>query len=265
MTTAEFFALHPVFSLDEAARALALPAGRTGAVVRLKHHVRKGRLKIVTRGVYAVVPPGVEVRRFQPDTILVAVVARPDAVVAYHAALELLGAAHSVFSETTVFAAAPRNPVAVGTLTVRFLAPPKALSASRLLHLGTRQVDRRGRLVRCTGPERTLVEGFRRPGLVGGAEELVVSAAGFPTLDLALLEEILRRYDIATLWSAAGWFLERFREVFHVPENVLARFKTRRPRSPHYLERDHRGGVLVHRWNLILPDAVAQAAGDLAR
>jgi hypothetical protein len=265
MTTAEFFATHSVFSLAEAAQALVLPGGTAAAVQRLKHHVRKGRLKIVTRGVYAVVPPGVTAERFQPDAVLVAAVARPDGIVAYHAALELLGAAHSVFSETTVFTRSRRDPVAVGTLTIRFLAPPKPLSAPRLLRLGTQQVDRRGRLVRCTGPERTLVEGFRRPGLVGGAEELVVSAAGFPTLGLALLGELLECYNVATLWAAAGWFLERFRDVFHVPEELLTRFELRRPRSPHYLERARRGGVLVGRWNLILPDAVAQAGGDLAR
>ncbi len=63
-----------------------------------------------------------------------------------------------------------------------------------------------------TGPERTLVEGFRRPGLVGGLEELVVPAAGFATLDLEQLEEVLRRYGVrkrcggplAGSWSDSG-------------------------------------------------------------
>jgi predicted transcriptional regulator of viral defense system len=265
MTTAEFFATHTVFSLDEAARALAPPGGRAGTVERLKHHLQKGRLKAVTRGVYAVVPPGVAAGRFQPDPILVAAATRPDAVFAYHAALDLLGAAHSVFRETTVFTAARRGATYFGTFTVRFLGYPGALSAPTLVHLGTRQVDRRGRLLRCTGPERTLLEGFRRPGLVGGVEELVLSAAGFPTLDMGLLEEVLGRYDLATLWAAAGWFLERFQAVFHVPDDVIARFETRRPRSPHYLERDRRGGVLVDRWNLILPEEALQAGSDLAR
>lgn len=265
MNTTDFFATHLVFSLDEATQALSPKGGRAGTVERLKHHVRKGRLRLVTRGVYAVVPPGVSADRFVPEPILVAAAAREDAVFAYHAALRLLGVAHSIFSDTAVFTRARRSTVSVGTLKVRFLAPPKALSAPRWLHLGTRQVDHRARLVRCTGPERTLVEGFRRPGLVGGAEELVLSAAGFPTLDLTLLEQILARYRVATLWAATGWFLERFREVFHVSDGFLARFERRRPRSPHYLERDRRGGVLVDRWNLILPDEVVQAGGAVAR
>ena len=71
---------------------------------------------------------------------------------------------------------------------------------------------------------------------------------------LGLLGKVLQRYDLANLWAATGWFLERFRETFHVPEGVLARIEGHRPRSPQYLERGRRGGRLVLRWNLILPE-----------
>ena len=47
-------------------------------------------------------------------------------------------------------------------------------------------------MLETTGPERTLVEGFRRPALSGGLEELVRSASAFPTLDLGLLGKVLR-------------------------------------------------------------------------
>jgi predicted transcriptional regulator of viral defense system len=119
--------------------------------------------------------------------------------------------------------------------------------------VGTRRVERQGRLMAVTGPERTLVEGFSRPSLAGGLEELVNSAAGFTTLDLELLEEVLRRYDMAKLWAATGWFLEKFQKSFHVPDALLARMEQLRPRSRGYVERGQRGGLLVGRWNLILP------------
>ena len=70
--------------------------------------------------------------------------------------------------------------------------------------VGIRRLERQGKLLEVTGPERTLVEGFSRPSLSGGLEELVNSAAGFTTLDLELLEEVLRRYDMAKLWAATG-------------------------------------------------------------
>ena len=66
MKTSDFLALHNVFSLDEAAQALAPAGGKAGTVERLKHHLAAGRLKLVTREIYAVVPPGIEARQFQP-------------------------------------------------------------------------------------------------------------------------------------------------------------------------------------------------------
>ena len=140
------------------------------------------------------------------------------------------------------------------------LEHPKPLRSGRTRHLGTRKIERRGRLLRVTGPERTLVEGFRRPGLVGGLEELVVSAAGFPALDIELLEDVLRRYGVRSLWAAAGWFLERFQQAFHVPEVLLRRIESNRPESPRYLVRDSRGGTLAPRWNLILPPELTRVS-----
>jgi hypothetical protein len=81
----------------------------------------------------------------------------------------------------------------------------------------------------------------------------VTSAGGFAVLDLGLMEEVLQRYEIANLWAATGWFLERFQQTFHVPEEILTRMERYRPRSPQYLERDRRGGILAGRWNIIMP------------
>jgi predicted transcriptional regulator of viral defense system len=125
-------------------------------------------------------------------------------------------------------------------------------------NLATQRIERRGRLLEVTTPERTLVEGFRRPALAGGLEELVRSAGGFPTLDLDLLEEVLRRYDMAYLWAAVGWFLEGFRQSLHIPDEVIRRMEQRRPRSPQYLERKSRGGMFMPTWNLILPKALSR-------
>jgi len=69
--TAEFFATHTIFSLDEANTALAPKGGRSATVARLKYHLRGGTLKLAARGVYVVVPPGMPADRFQPDPVLV--------------------------------------------------------------------------------------------------------------------------------------------------------------------------------------------------
>ena len=253
MKTLGFFVTHPVFSLDEASTALGLPGSRSGTVERLKYHVETGRLKLMIRGVYAVIPPGGKAEEFRPDPFLVAAAFRPEGVFSHHSALELQGVAHSVWNECTLYAEGRRRPLLVNGNTVRFLEHPAPMRTDSGGHLGTRKIERQGKLLLTTGPERTLVEGFRRPRLAGGLEELVTSASGFAVLDLTLLDEILQRYSIANLWAATGWFLERFRKTFHVPDEFLNHMEQHRPRSPHYLERNRRGGVLAARWNLILP------------
>ncbi|MFO8035025.1 MAG: hypothetical protein R6U57_00115 [Anaerolineales bacterium] len=255
-TTRDFFATHPVFSLDEATRDLSPPGGRSGTLERLKYHIEKGRIKSVARGVYAVVPPGVSPDNFNPDPFLVAATARPQGVFVYHSALDLLGAAHSAWHIHTIFVESPRRPIKLDEIAIKFLAHPKPLRTKKAQTTGTRKMERQGRWISVAGPERTLVEGFRNPHYVGGVEELLLSASGFPVLNLSLLEQILKTYDTRKLWAATGWFLEQFQKDFHVPEETLNRFENNIPRSPLYLIHDNRGGTLAHRWNLILPDTV---------
>ena len=258
MRTVDFFATHPVFSLDQATHALAPRGGRTATVERLKHHLVTGRLVLVSRGVYAVVPPGVPTGTYTPDPMLVAVTARPDAVFAYHAALELLGVAHSAWAHTTVFTTRRRASLTIGPTQIRFFEDPLPLRAADLRHLGTRRVERQSHILRVTGPERTLADGLRRPALAGGLEELFQSAGAFASLDLELLREILERYDTARLWAAVGWFLEQQQRDFSVPDAYVSELELRRPAATQYLERGQRGGRLAPRWNLVLPDVAAR-------
>lgn len=255
MKTLDFFASHPVFTLAEATEALSPDGGRSATVNRLKYHLKAGRLKPVCRGVYAVVPPAVNAERFQPDPVLVAAALQPEGVFSHHTALELLGVAHSMWRQCTLFAPKRRRPLALNGTSIRFIEHPARFRGRSAL-LGVRKMERQGRVLQTTGPERTLVEGFSRPSLVGGSEELVRSAASFTVLDLDLLETVLKRYAVANLWAATGWFLERFQKTFHVPDAMLARMERRRPRSKQYLERSRRGGILAKRWNLLVPKEV---------
>ena len=249
----DFLTSHPVFSLDEAVTVMAEDGERSRVVDRLKYHLKTGRLKRVTREVYAVVPPSISLEDFRPDPFMVAKAMHPAGVFSHHSALELLGAAYSVWNQFTLYVAGRRRPLHLDGFVVRFLVSPPSMQADSGKQLGTRRIERQGMLLEATGPERTLVEGFDSPSLAGGLDELVRSAAGFTTLDLDLVEEVLHRYRHARLWAATGWFLERFQTTFHVPDALLSRMEARRPHSRLYVERGQRGGALVRRWNLILP------------
>jgi predicted transcriptional regulator of viral defense system len=256
--TIDFFAENPVFSLDDATEWLKVPRSRSGTVERLKYHLKTGRLLPVTRGIYAVVPPGVLRAGFKPDPFLAAAAIRKDAIFSHHSALELLGTAHSVWNRCTLYTRERRRPIDMKYFSISFLADPGPFAKNGLRYLGTQKIERLGRLLTVTGAERTLVDGLRRTALSGGVEELIVSAGGFPVLDLEMLDKILRCCDSTHLWAAAGWFLEHFRDRFHVEEGVLLEIEKHRPRSPRYFERNSRGGILVPRWNLIMPASVVK-------
>jgi predicted transcriptional regulator of viral defense system len=258
-TMGAFLLHHPVFTIADAERALGGEGGKQRTIKRLRYHVDQRRARSVAHEVYVAIPPGVDPDSFQPDRYLVAAAVRSDGVLAYHAALELLGAAHSDWGVCSVLTEKPRAPVLLGTVRIEFLPHPAALRRPHGQLLGVRTIDRLGRNLQVTGPERTLLDGFRQPDRVGGLEELVESAAGFGVLDLRLLRRLLEVYAEKRLWAAAGWFLERHRERFFVSDDYLAALEPHRPASPRYLARGARGGKLLPRWNLIVPVALARA------
>jgi hypothetical protein len=124
--------------------------------------------------------------------------------------------------------------------------------------VGVRTVEWRGVMLRTTGPERTLVDGFRQPQLVGGIDELVESASGFPSLDICLLMRLLDQYSNHRVSAAVGWFLESHASAFGVTEGHLAAIEHHRPKSPRYLVGASRGGTLMPRWNIVLPAATGK-------
>src|SRR5512143_3560615 len=154
MSTLNFFANNPVFTLDEAAKVLSPDGGHSSTLNRLKYYLKAGRLKPLSRGVYAVVPPAASIDRFQPDPILVASVIQPEGVFSHHSALELLGVAHSVWRQCTLYVSQRRRPMVVNGTTFRFMEHPACLRG-RGWQLGVRKTERQGRLLWTTGPERT--------------------------------------------------------------------------------------------------------------
>lgn len=259
MESRAFLGTHPVFTLAEAVAGLT-PGNRKGALDRLQYFAKRGLVKQVAHGVYAAVPTGMDASAFSADRYLVAASLRADAVFSHHAALELLGAAHSDWNECSVLTHRRRPPVVVAGVTLRFVPYPTMLVRRQKEALGVRNVDRLGRRLRVTGPERTLVDGFWQPGFVGGLAELVESAAGFGVLDLDLLREVLQAYGRKTLWAAVGWFLERYERTFFVPQDYLHELERNRPRSPHYLDTPRGQGRFVARWHLVVPEVLVSGA-----
>lgn len=248
-----FFARHPVLTTDSWACVLGGRSATTRAREMARYYTRTGRLRRLARGVYAVVPPGTDPDRFTPDPYLVGAALRQDAILSHHAALDLLGVSRSVFRRFTFFTGIVRRPLRVAGLEWHALAQPQALVRTGQVQFGTTSVDRQGVVVRLTGPERTLVDGFAGLKWAGGLEEQVQSASAFRDLDLDIVEQYLRLLDRAILHAAVGWFLEQHPETANPDPSFLAMLARRAPRRPLYLGRRRKGARVLPRWNLLVP------------
>lgn len=247
----------PVVNLQALREELPGPQEQRRLKWAAQYYARTGRLQRVAQGVYAAIPPGVEAAHFQPDPYLVAAVLRTDAVLSHHAALDLLGQAHSVLQIFPYFTRSPRRLLERAGNHWIALSHPAALVRIGKTDFGVTTHDRRGERLRVTGPERTLVDCFDSPRWAGGLEELVESAAGFRGLDLHLLEAYLELLDQRRLDAAVGWFIETHPETAAAVEPFLRRLEQRAKHRPIYLEKGTRGGRFQKRWNLIVPENLA--------
>ena len=252
-TALQFFRKHPVFTLNEFRHAAGAHATPSTSQTLIKYHLNRGNLRLVERGVYAVVPPGVEASRFVPDRFLVAAALRPDALLAYHSALELLGFAHSTYRDVFFLTSRRRKDLQLGKGKIRALLHPKRLRVRQAEDSGVEVRERAGIKLRVTGPERTLVDCLTTLRYAGGLEEVLQSFRGVPAFDLDRLAGYLDVLAQRRAFAIIGAYLEQEAERLFVPATYLARLAKKVPRSPTYLARAREGGRFLRRWNLVVP------------
>ena len=259
--TEEYFRRHPVFAWEVFRReGEGRGLSKTALAERIKYALERGRLKLLEKGLYAVVPPGVPTSAFVPDRFLVVAALREDAVLAYHSALELLGFAHSVYRDVYYLSARRRKDLRLPDGRVRALLPPKALRDRHSEHFGVETRERLGVKIKVTGPERTLVDCFAAPRYAGGLEEVMESGRAMAVLDLEVLGAYLDLLGQRRLFSILGFFLGQQAERLFVPATFLERLERKRPASNVYLDQHQRGGRLVRRWNLVVPERWVSAS-----
>lgn len=268
MKPSTFFNRYPVFTYREFARAHSATGQRSRQTTKnlLSQHVANGLLLHVRRGLYAVVPPGANPETFPVDPYLVAAKMTDDAVLAYHTALELHGKAHSVFNEFYFLSRTPPRPAEFRSQRFRGVRFPKALRTKGQEEYGIKDLDRSGVDVRSTDLERTLVDVLDRPDLTGGWEETWRSLEAVEFFDLDEVVEYALLLDNATCAAKVGYFLDQHREHLMVEDVYLKSLKKRRPKQPHYMERNSRGkGRFMSEWNLVVPRAIVERVWEEVR
>jgi len=258
--TAGFLSAHPVFTRAEFAAAFGQPAGAANVTSLLRHHLRAGNIKRVSREVFAAVPAHLAADRMVIDCFAAASKLRTDGVLGFHSALELHGIAYSEFNEVQLISAGRTEPVELPFGACRFVTPPKALVTAGKTDYLTATMDRQGVAVRVTAVERTIVDVLHRPELTGGIEEVLKSLDLVRYLDPAKVADYVELLDNRSIASVSGWWLEKRRDALGVTDEVLIRLRARLPRSKHYALGAQSGhAVLVEPWRVLLPPQAVDA------
>ncbi len=260
MSLSDFFATHSVFTTDELT-AYQRNSNRWTRKNLLAYHCKQGHLVQITRGLYAVVPPGRDPETYAVDPYLLAAQLAPDAVLAYHTALELHGKAHSVFREFLFLSRVPPRPRTFRSHRFRGIRFPKALRLAGKEEFEARVADRSGVALRVTSLERTLVDVLDRPDLGGGWEEIWRSLEAVEYFDLDRVFEYARLLGNRTTAAKVGFYLEQHAEALMVEERHLQPLRALCPKQPHYLERG-KSGKLIARWNLVVPSSLYERSWE---
>lgn len=259
MKPLDYFATHPTFRFEDFASAHREGKARspTASMEALKQHVRAGNVLRVRRGLYVVVPRGQTPATVTVDPYVLASLLTPDAVVAYHGALQFHGKAHSLARRVPFLTSTRAKPFLFrGSEFVPVPVPPPLRKLSdqgggileRLRERGT---------VRVTTLERTLVDVLDAPRHGGGWEEIWRSLEAVEFFDLDAVTDYAFKLGSAATVAKVGFYLEQHREELMVEDRHLDRLRERTPAQPAYLDRGRREPVkLMSRWNLVVPERV---------
>lgn len=263
MKPVNYFAVNPVFRFEDFASAHREGADRKPAssMAALKQHVRAGNLLRVRRGLYVVVPRGQTPDTVTVDPCVLAGHIAPDAVVAYHSALQFHGKAHSLSRRFPFLTCTKAKPFEFrGSEFVPVPVPPP-LRVLPDLGGGIVEKERGGASVRVTTLERTLVDVLDAPRHGGGWEEIWRSLESVEFFDIDAVTDYAFRLDSSVTVAKVGFYLEQHREELMVEDRHLDRLRERAPACPMYLERGQREpGKLLSRWNLVVPERVLNRA-----
>ena len=255
----DYFAAHPVFRLEDfaAAHQAGDELKPSSSLASVKQHADAGTLLRVRRGVYAVVPRGQTPETVVVDPYVLATHLAPDAVVAYHGALQFHGRAHSLTRRVPFLTSTRAKPFDFrGTAFIPVPVPPP-LRTFPDLGGGVLEKMRDGASVRVTSLERTLVDVLDAPRHGGGWEEIWRSLESVEFFDLDAVIEYAFKLASAVTVAKVGFYLEQHREALMVEDQHLERLRAGAPRRPMYLERGKREpGKLLSRWNLVVPERV---------
>lgn len=255
MNHLDFFETHPIFTRTEFVSEYTKGGRRSEYTADniLAQHVAKGNLLRVRRGLYAIVPRGVDPARVQIDPYLLTSKLAKDAVVAYHAALQFHGRAYSLSSHYPYLTRRHQHPFEFRAMKFFSVQFPARFRSNADSGGEIKEHRHAGGTVRVTTLERTMVDTLDAPNYGGGWEEIWRSLEAVEFFDLDAVVEYALRLGPALTAARVGFFLEQHRESLIVEDRFLQTLRDHAPSQPRYFDNRREPGMLVKKWNLIVP------------
>jgi predicted transcriptional regulator of viral defense system len=255
--TVDYFENNPVFTHTEFVAAHTAK-GRSEFTSNnlLAGHLASGRIIRVRRGLYAVVPRGVDPKNAAVDPYLIATRLTDDAVIAYHGALQFHGKSYSIWRRFHYLTGKRARPFSFRGMEFTPVQAPRSVFALPEWGDGTLKVPHAGGKARVATLERTLVDVLNMPDKCGGWEETWRSLEMVEFFDLDAVIAYAMALDSSLTIARVGFFLEQHRDELMATEGHLNALRRRVPNQPRYLDSARDSGRLVSQWNLIVPESV---------
>lgn len=265
MNIDEFFYEHPVFRYEEFASWKSQIVSIKDASIKtsLRYYVKTERIKPVRRKLYAVIPPNQTSDSLNVDPYLISGKITEDAVLGYHTALELMGAAYSIFGQYSYITEQKSKPFEFQGQWFQAVKPAKALQKSNNVNFGIKVIERQGVQIKITNPARTFVDVLDRIELSGGWEEVYRSISNIAVLDINEVIQYSLMLKNARLAAKVGYFLSQRQGAFAVTEKQLAPLLAAKPKIAQYTSTLEQGPFqYIKQWNIFLPVAVIQQSWE---
>lgn len=254
-TTLRFLESHEVFTLDEFLAGVDPTVRQRTRYLNLQNAVKRDQATRLAHGLYASNLGAYRDR--VPNPLLVAAKCAPDALPAYHSALEAHGVAHTP-SRTVYYTASGRTAgFEVRGYRFRQVAPPRGGRHIPALAEFVSRVRAGDALVTVTDRERALVDCLARLDLAGGLEELLRSAGGFTSVSAERVAAYTRLLGSPTFTARAGWLMSMQRDAWRPTPEPLDAMRRSLGRGTYWLERRRPGleYTFVPEWRLYVPAA----------
>ena len=248
----QFFFEHKIFAFAEFVHAMGnpIPTCRT----MLHQHLKSGNIAHIRQGLYAAIPKGASCDSYPIDPYAIISVLDPNALIAYHSALQFHGLAYSFHFQHVFQSSKKMRAFQFREDRFKMTQYPASLPSSKYF-IFSEEIDHHGFHVRVTHIERTLVDSLDRINLSGGLEEVWRSLNNIEKIDVNQVIEYALLLNNATSIAKVGVYLRLRQKEWAVPESCFETLKKHLPKSVHYLDRQNRvQGRYIKEWRIIVPN-----------